>query len=102
MVWPLCKCLLMPKKVGAKAVFHCSCGVTAGAEGTVLKEAGKKAETIAVIEKEVQAMPVVDEKCPKCKHGKAYHWEVQTRSADEPATRFYKCVQCACTWRGYK
>eukprot|EP00287_Rhodomonas_sp_CCMP768_P011555 CAMPEP_0196733744 /NCGR_PEP_ID=MMETSP1091-20130531/12677_1 /TAXON_ID=302021 /ORGANISM="Rhodomonas sp., Strain CCMP768" /LENGTH=98 /DNA_ID=CAMNT_0042077153 /DNA_START=189 /DNA_END=485 /DNA_ORIENTATION=- len=30
--------------------------------------------------------------CPKCGFPKAYYYEVQIRSADEPATRFYMCA----------
>lgn len=37
--------------------------------------------------------------CPKCQHDKAYYKELQTRSADEPATLFFKCVQCSHQWR---
>ncbi|EIE23460.1 hypothetical protein COCSUDRAFT_28851 [Coccomyxa subellipsoidea C-169] len=37
--------------------------------------------------------------CPKCGHTAAYFMEVQTRSADEPATLFFKCEKCAHNWR---
>ena len=37
--------------------------------------------------------------CPKCGHGSAYFFEVQTRSADEPATLFLRCVACTHQWR---
>jgi DNA-directed RNA polymerase subunit M/transcription elongation factor TFIIS len=37
--------------------------------------------------------------CPSCSHGYAYFMEVQTRSADEPATIFYKCVDCGYRWK---
>lgn len=37
--------------------------------------------------------------CPKCSYGQAYFMEIQIRSADEPATLFFKCVQCAHRWR---
>ncbi|KAA6381967.1 MAG: DNA-directed RNA polymerase III subunit RPC11 [Streblomastix strix] len=37
--------------------------------------------------------------CPRCGHNEAYHFEMQTRSADEPATHFYKCVKCKKNWR---
>lgn len=33
--------------------------------------------------------------CPKCGHSKAYFFTVQIRSADEPATRFYRCASKA-------
>lgn len=32
--------------------------------------------------------------CPKCGHDLAYFIELQTRSADEPSTFFYKCCKC--------
>uniref|UniRef100_UPI00398E5B42 DNA-directed RNA polymerase III subunit RPC10 n=1 Tax=Pristiophorus japonicus TaxID=55135 RepID=UPI00398E5B42 len=41
------------------------------------------------------------EKCPKCEHPRAYFMQIQTRSADEPMTTFYKCCNPACghRWR---
>lgn len=42
-----------------------------------------------------------DERCPKCAHPRAYFMQIQTRSADEPMTTFYKCCnhECAHRWR---
>jgi DNA-directed RNA polymerase subunit M len=31
----------------------------------------------------------------------AYFWTQQTRGADEPETRFFKCTKCSHTWREY-
>ncbi|NXP02282.1 RPC10 polymerase, partial [Thinocorus orbignyianus] len=41
------------------------------------------------------------EPCPKCEHPRAYFMQIQTRSADEPMTTFYKCCnpQCGHRWR---
>ena len=39
--------------------------------------------------------------CPGCQSKKAYFYQLQTRSADEPPTSFYKCVACAKQWREY-
>ncbi|CAK7304998.1 DNA-directed RNA polymerase III subunit RPC10 [Vulpes lagopus] len=41
------------------------------------------------------------ESCPKCEHPRAYFMQLQTRSADEPMTTFYKCcnAQCGHRWR---
>jgi len=39
----------------------------------------------------------IEEKCPSCGHNKMYFTTAQTRSADEGATVFYRCVKC-----GYK
>eukprot|EP00197_Chlamydomonas_leiostraca_P006996 CAMPEP_0202859956 /NCGR_PEP_ID=MMETSP1391-20130828/1865_1 /ASSEMBLY_ACC=CAM_ASM_000867 /TAXON_ID=1034604 /ORGANISM="Chlamydomonas leiostraca, Strain SAG 11-49" /LENGTH=99 /DNA_ID=CAMNT_0049539071 /DNA_START=169 /DNA_END=468 /DNA_ORIENTATION=+ len=40
-----------------------------------------------------------DASCPKCSYHQAYFMEIQTRSADEPATLFFKCVQCGARWK---
>lgn len=41
------------------------------------------------------------ETCPKCAHGRAFFMQIQTRSADEPMTTFYKCcdMKCGHRWR---
>ena len=60
-------------------------------------------ERVAIIkEKDENVYPVVDMKCPKCKNKKSYFWTMQTRSADESETKFYKCVSCSHTWRVYR
>lgn len=40
-------------------------------------------------------------RCPNCGYEEAYFWMMQTRSADEPMTRFYKCRRCGHSWREY-
>ena len=39
--------------------------------------------------------------CPDCGHKKAFFMQIQTRSADEPMTTFYKCcdMKCGHRWR---
>ena len=39
--------------------------------------------------------------CEKCGHDEAVWWMLQTRSADEPTTQFYRCNKCNHTWRNY-
>ncbi len=40
--------------------------------------------------------------CSKCKKNqKVSFWMVQTRSADESPTRFFRCSICGETWREY-
>ena len=36
--------------------------------------------------------------CPSCSCGEAYFMQMQIRSADEPMSVFYKCVQCSHQW----
>lgn len=63
----------------------------------------KNTPGVAVIdEKKLNTYPVVDIKCPECKHKTAYFWTMQTRSSDESETKFYKCTKCEHTWRVYK
>lgn len=37
--------------------------------------------------------------CKKCKSKRCTHYELQTRSADEPATIFVTCLDCGKNWR---
>ncbi|EIW74637.1 hypothetical protein CONPUDRAFT_113195 [Coniophora puteana RWD-64-598 SS2] len=37
--------------------------------------------------------------CDKCNHGRAYFYQLQIRSADEPMTTFYRCAGCGYNWR---
>jgi hypothetical protein len=38
-------------------------------------------------------------KCKRCGKSKTRHWEMQTRSADEPMTIFIRCLNCSKEWR---
>ncbi len=39
--------------------------------------------------------------CEKCGNDEVVWWMLQTRSADEPTTQFYRCTKCSYTWRDY-
>ena len=52
--------------------------------------------------KDEKILPIVEERCKKCKNNKAYFWTVQTRAGDEAETKFFKCVKCEHTWREYR
>ena len=67
----------------------------------VLKEKTKQKEIVAVVDKEVNTMPLIDAECSKCGHSKAFFWTLQTRAADEPETKFMRCEKCKHTWRDY-
>lgn len=101
---PKCGSILMPKNVGGKKMMGCSCGYKHNAESVAIKEEVKQqGEEVQVIENEdSEVLPLTDYDCKKCGHDKAYFWEIQTRSADEPATRFYKCEKCKKVAREYK
>ncbi|KAK6052959.1 transcription factor S-II [Cooperia oncophora] len=42
---------------------------------------------------------VTNERCPKCSNDRAYFMQIQTRSADEPMTIFYRCANADCGHR---
>ncbi|MCY4491170.1 MAG: transcription factor S [Thaumarchaeota archaeon] len=48
-----------------------------------------------------ETMPTIEKECEKCGHNEAVWWMLQTRSADEPTTQFYRCTKCRHTWRDY-
>lgn len=63
-------------------------------------------EKIVVIDENVK-MPKIASitkgvECPKCGNREAYVWMMQTRAADEPPTRFFRCTKCGYTWREYE
>lgn len=48
-----------------------------------------------------EGMPTVEVICEECDHDRAWYTIKQTASADEPPTRFFKCMECGHRWRGY-
>lgn len=109
---PKCRGLMVPKELGGKTVLVCiRCGNIFEAsekspslyKTTVTVEHNSKEKTVVLSSKEVKGLPVTkDVVCPKCGWREAYYWVVQTRAADEPSTRFFKCVKCSHVWREYE
>ncbi|MEE9237708.1 MAG: transcription factor S [Thermoplasmata archaeon] len=54
-----------------------------------------------VLEEIAETMPRSRIECPKCANFEAMWYMRQTRAADEPETRIYRCVKCSHTWREY-
>src|SRR3970282_194886 len=48
-----------------------------------------------------ETLPSIKIDCEKCGNNEAVWWMLQTRSADEPTTQFYRCTKCNHTWRNY-
>ena len=48
-----------------------------------------------------ETLPSIKIECEKCGNNEAVWWMLQTRSADEPTTQFYRCTKCSYTWRNY-
>lgn len=62
---------------------------------------GSKASLKVMDESEKEALPTISTSCPSCNHNEAVWWMLQTRSADEATTQFFRCVKCNHTWRNY-
>lgn len=93
---------------GAKPTLLCErCGFQIAYEEAVERveaAGGASAPIIKVVgeeEAELQTMPTVTIECPRCKNTTAYWWMLQTRSADEAPTQFFRCTKCNYTWRQY-
>ena len=103
MFCPKCGSILRPKDKSGKKVLYCSCGFTkapTGETSTEIKEIGSAARKIEVVEN-IETNPKIKITCEKCGNKAAYYWTQQTRGADEPETRFFKCTKCNYTWREY-
>jgi transcription factor S len=101
---PKCGSIIIAKKENGKMVLHCSCGYKANAtQESGVRETVKedtKAD-VHIVEADDDVRPEVDVECEKCSNKKAYFWSMQTRAADEPETKFFKCTKCGHTWRDY-
>ena len=98
-----CGSILRPKLKGTKKILYCSCGFTRNidtGETAELKETITDNKKVEVFEK-VETLPKVKIRCEKCGNNIAYFWTQQTRAADEPETRFFRCSKCNFTWREY-
>ncbi|AFL65955.1 transcription factor S [Desulfurococcus amylolyticus] len=108
---PKCGGLMRPRKIDGKLYLVCTrCGYKVEADAS--EASGfkvstridhKPGEKTLVLESGGEAnLPVTREvTCPKCGWHEAYYWVIQTRAADEPPTRFFKCTKCGYTWREY-
>jgi DNA-directed RNA polymerase subunit M len=103
-----CGSMMVPEKSeGAAAFYRCrKCGAQEACSGsqkilTVNEPKGAGEIPVFDTNKAKERLSTVNAECRKCGHDQAFWWIQQTRSGDEPATRFFKCVRCGNTWREY-
>ena len=106
-----CGALLVPdKQSDGKIIMKCpSCGAIinpeANSKAFEFKQSIRHSEMEKTViiedENQVETMPTVAAQCEKCGHNEAVYWQLQTRSADEATTTFYRCKNCKFTWRDY-
>jgi len=100
MFCPKCKSLLFPQD--GKLVCR-KCGTEQEMKGNAEQIITHKSteKELAVMGDISGTLPTADVECPSCLHGKAYWVLRQTRGADEPETRIFRCVKCGHSWREY-
>ncbi|MCE4625580.1 MAG: transcription factor S [Desulfurococcales archaeon] len=108
---PRCKKLMIPKIVNGRKVLVCpNCGYTIELEDDDAYKFGapkKKSPKDKIIVVDANQPPPTatvlkgQVRCPRCGHDEILFWMMQTRAADEPPTRFYRCLKCGYSWREY-
>ncbi|VVB74507.1 Transcription factor S [Candidatus Tiddalikarchaeum anstoanum] len=99
-----CNSLLIPEKDdNGKVKFVCrKCGTSSRSKDLKIVSVKDRKERLYFVDKKQDdTLPSVRQKCPKCGNHMAYYWQIQTRAADEPETKFFRCTKCEHTWREY-
>jgi len=97
-----CKCGAIMVPSGSELVCR-ACGHKESASDVkafreIKKEKVKSADTQM---QDIDTMPTMKVKCPKCGHPEAHFWTAQTRGGDEAETQFFRCKKCGHSWRKY-
>jgi DNA-directed RNA polymerase subunit M len=106
---PKCGKMLNHTRQGGAVLLVCKrCGYSKPLEEeqtivTSSKSSRRAAKDVLVIDhSDDSPLPTThDVECPQCGNNEAKWWTVQTRSADEPMTQFFRCTRCGHTWREY-
>ncbi|PKK86002.1 MAG: transcription factor S [Thermoplasmata archaeon HGW-Thermoplasmata-1] len=101
MFCPKCKSILYPVK-GVPTCKKCGYRHEGKVERkTIVTEREDRERVILDKDSDVQILPKCKTVCPKCGPGEAFWILRQTRSSDEPETKFLTCCKCGHRWREY-
>jgi len=103
---PTCANLLLIEAIGEGHRFYCkTCPYVFNVTSQVGKRLDftrKRPDDVLGDDKAWENAPREQVTCPKCGHKEAFFMQLQTRSADEPMTVFFKCSKSGCghRWKG--
>ena len=98
------KCELRLKKNDSNSALSCSkCGYSESKSKETKKDKEEIKSELNVLEENEgkETLSTIKIDCEKCHNQEGVWWTFQTRSADEPETKFYRCTKCNHTWRDY-
>ena len=99
---PTCEVRLKKDDSNSLSCPKCGYSETNSKETKKEKKEETKSEINVLDENEgKETLPTIKIDCEKCGNNEAVWWMLQTRSADEPTTQFYRCTKCNHTWRNY-
>ncbi|MHB8604600.1 MAG: RPA12/RPB9/RPC11 RNA polymerase family protein [Thermoplasmatota archaeon] len=88
------------------------CGTRSRAKESIIvhgieKRRNDKFADIGLIDDPTKLDPAIhpiddSQRCGRCGNWGAYYYLLQTRRADEPTTRFYRCTKCGKQWKSSK
>ncbi len=101
---PTCKNMMIPQKKsdGIVMLFCRKCNTEESGKEIKITQKIKHENTDIIVIDDPSMEASVEVECRNCnKVVQAAQWQVQTRSADEASTTFFRCVECSNTWRDY-
>ena len=90
--------MMFPRE-GKYVCSKCGAAKDAGRAQHFTTDANEKETT--VISESAATLPKTTILCAECGNREAYFVLRQTRAADEPETRIYRCCKCNHSWREY-
>jgi len=95
--------LIIREFIDGKKMFCRKCDKTSDLDEILtISFSQNKQKEIAIFDETDAEFPTTKILCPKCDKEVEAYWALQqTRAADEPPTRFYRCKECHYTWRDY-
>ena len=93
-----CGSMMFPRE----GQYVCSkCGAVKGIDKAQQFTTDAKEKETTIIEGSSATLPKTRILCTECGNKEAYFVLRQTRAADEPETRIYRCCKCNHSWREY-